>query len=128
MHTDNTNSPAPLPLEQIPQAVSAMIGRLDRLEEQIEAAVKEPEKGPEVDEDGEVWFTVPQLCDYLPDHPAKPTVYGWIYEKKIPHYKRSKKLLFKNSEIDPWAQARRIATAEEMEAEAIDYLNAKKLQ
>ena len=31
---------------------------------------------------------------YLPDRPAKQTVYGWVFQKKIPYHKKGKKLQF----------------------------------
>lgn len=36
------------------------------------------------------WFDLPALCHYIPDKPAKPTVYGWITRNEIPYHKRGK--------------------------------------
>jgi predicted DNA-binding transcriptional regulator AlpA len=43
-----------------------------------------------------------ELCNYLPDKPAKATVYGWIHASLIPCHKGQKKLRFRKSEIDTW--------------------------
>ena len=42
------------------------------------------------------------LIQYLPDQPAKKTVYSWTNKKLIPYYKYGKKLFFKKTEIDEW--------------------------
>ena len=126
----NTTAPtsAPLTLEQVPRAVSDIIERLDRIEEKLQDPQTEKKQDLEAGEDGVIWLTVPELCAYLPDHPAKPTVYGWVYDKLIPYYKRSKKLLFRKDEIDIWAGARRTPTAQEIQTEAIDYVNSRRMK
>jgi excisionase family DNA binding protein len=48
------------------------------------------------------WFNVNELCNYLPDRPAKQTIYGKVSNNEIPHYKDTKKLRFLKSEIDEW--------------------------
>ena len=50
----------------------------------------------------DTWFNLEQLCDYLPNNPAKPTVYGWVSRRLIPFHKKSKSLTFLKSEIDQW--------------------------
>ena len=48
------------------------------------------------------WMDVDELCDYIPSHPVKQTVYGWVSDKQIPHHKINKALVFLQSEIDDW--------------------------
>jgi excisionase family DNA binding protein len=48
------------------------------------------------------WFNLKELCEYIPDRPSKPTVYGWVNSSKIPVHKGGKKLRFLKSEIDAW--------------------------
>jgi excisionase family DNA binding protein len=48
------------------------------------------------------WMDLNELCNYLPDRPSKPTVYGWVNQKNIPVHKGGKKLRFLKSEIDIW--------------------------
>ena len=72
------------------------------------------------------WFNLQELCDYLPDRPAKQTVYGWIGQHIIPYYKKGKKLQFLKSEIDAWLKADKRKTAAELHAEAIQYVTKRK--
>ena len=48
------------------------------------------------------WFNLDQICKYLPDKPAKATVYGWVSKRLIPYHKKGKSLSFLKSEIDQW--------------------------
>lgn len=49
------------------------------------------------------WFDLNELIEYLPQKPAKPTVYSWVATQSIPFHKSGiggKKLYFLKSEID----------------------------
>jgi len=48
------------------------------------------------------WLNIDELQEYLPDFPAKATIYGWVGHNQIPFYKGGKKLRFLKSEIDEW--------------------------
>ena len=72
------------------------------------------------------WLNLPKLCEYLPDKPAKATVYGYVSANKIPCHKGAKKLRFLKSEIDNWLKQGRKKTISEIEAEATRYLLNKK--
>lgn len=50
------------------------------------------------------WMNVDELSLYLPDHPARQTIYNWVYHNLIPSYKRGKCLYFRKSEIDQWLE------------------------
>jgi excisionase family DNA binding protein len=76
--------------------------------------------------DSNHWLSLNELCDYLPDKPAKPTVYGWVSKGEIPHHKKGKKLYFLKSEIDVWLQSGRRKTMAEIEAEAESQLTGKR--
>lgn len=54
----------------------------------------------------ERWFNLNELCQYHPDKPTKPTVYGWVNAGTIPVHKGGKKLRFLKSEIDSWLKQR----------------------
>ena len=73
----------------------------------------------------ERWFDLTELCDYLPDKPAKATVYGWVNRNEIPYHKRAKKLYFLKSEIDAWLKAGKRKTTGEIQAEADSFLQTK---
>ena len=75
----------------------------EQLSSLVKTAIKESlelNQQPKREED--VWFNLQQLCNYLPDKPAKPTVYGWVSKRSIPHHKKGKSLSFLKSEIDQW--------------------------
>ncbi|GAB2841354.1 helix-turn-helix domain-containing protein [Ferruginibacter profundus] len=72
------------------------------------------------------WFDLTELCNYLPDKPAKPTVYGWVHACLIPHHKGGKKLRFLKSEIDTWLKLGKKKTISELAVETDQYLSKKK--
>lgn len=76
--------------------------------------------------ESDIWFDIDQFCQYHPDKPAKPTIYGWVSAGLVPHHKSGKKLRFLKSEIDEWLKAGRRKTQSEIQAEADLYLEGKK--
>jgi hypothetical protein len=56
------------------------------------------------------WFNLTELCNYLPDKPAKATVYGWLHANIIPCNKGQKKLRLQKFEIDNWLKQGRKKT------------------
>jgi hypothetical protein len=74
----------------------------------------------------DAWLSLAELCDYLPDKPAKPTVYGWIHHNIVPCHKKGKKLYFLKSEIDIWLKQGRKKTVAETACEVEQYLSTKK--
>lgn len=42
------------------------------------------------------------LQDYLPENPARQTVYAWVNDRKIPYEKYGRRLYFRRSDIDKW--------------------------
>lgn len=53
---------------------------------------------------------------------SRHAVYSWTHAKKIPHYKKGKKLLFKKDEIYKWMNSGKMQTVEEIEKEAFQEL------
>jgi hypothetical protein len=47
-------------------------------------------------------FTIEELINYLPDKPARQTVYGWCFNRLCPYEKYGKRLFFRKSAIDTW--------------------------
>jgi len=80
---------------EIPEAMSYLIEKVNNLEDLIRTSAN-------TQPDENIWFNLEALCDYLSDRPAKQTVYGWVFQKKIPYHKKGKKLQFLKSEIDEW--------------------------
>jgi excisionase family DNA binding protein len=52
-------------------------------------------------------------------------LYRLTSTRKIPHYKRGKKLLFSKEELEGWLMANRVATIDEIDAEAAAYIVGK---
>lgn len=79
--------------------------KLSDLEQLIRAAVRAELNTQKKDtEDTDRWLSIDELIKYLPDHPAKQTIYGWTSNHEIPFHKRAgqKAIYFLKSEIDAW--------------------------
>lgn len=79
------------------------------------------EKSNDQSNDPERWFDLTELCQYHPDKPTKPTVYGWVNAGTIPVHKGGKKLRFLKSEIDSWLKQGRKKTRAEIKEESGSY-------
>ena len=81
----------------MPGALSYLIEKVEGLEKTAQSLLNRQEEccSPH-------WMDVDELCDYIPSHPVKQTVYGWVSDKQIPHHKINKALVFLQSEIDDW--------------------------
>ena len=66
------------------------------------------------------WLNLTELCDYLPDHPSKQTVYGWVSNRQIPYYKVGRRLSFSKKEIDVWISGAYKQTAEQLHQQALE--------
>jgi excisionase family DNA binding protein len=60
------------------------------------------------------WLNIDQFIEYLPEKPAKPTIYQWVKEKKVPYHKRGKHLYFLKTDIDAWLKSGRKKTIAEI--------------
>ena len=47
-------------------------------------------------------MTMEDLRDFLPENPARQTVYMWVNEGKIPCEKYGRRLYFRKTDIDRW--------------------------
>lgn len=102
--------------EQMPMALVELSEKVDRLSQLVEsklAGISERSQGDE-------WMNLEQLIEYLPDHPSKPTVYGWVCNRMIPFHKNTKKLSFLKSEIDAWMADSGHKTAKEIQSDALE--------
>ena len=84
-------------LEEMPGALSYLIEKVEGLEKAAQSLLNRQEKSSLLH-----WMDVDELCNYIPSHPVKQTVYGWVSDKQIPHHKINKALVFLQSEIDDW--------------------------
>ena len=110
-------------LAEMPQALNYLISKVESLEEMVNelSIQKDVPEQPE-------WMNIDDLRQYLPSHPAKQTIYGWVNDKLIPYYKTSKKLTFKKSEIDDWLHQGHRKSSEELQREAGEFINRKKMK
>lgn len=109
-----------LTFEQLPQAVAMLINEVKEMKFLLQNSNK-----VKVEPDN-LWFNLEELCAYLPDHPAKQTVYGWIGQHAIPYHKKGKKLQFLKSEIDNWLMADQHQTLVQVRAQARNDFQTKK--
>lgn len=104
------------PFEALSERLSNIEKSLFRLEQNISL---NPGSVPDQDQ----WFDIDSLCEYLPDRPARSTIYKNI--KDIPHHKGKKKLIFLKSEIDAWLKEGRRLTNSEIKEQAQKYIADK---
>jgi excisionase family DNA binding protein len=109
-----------LTLETLPKAFTHLTNEVSEIKRLL------LEKSNEVQTETECWFNLVELCNYHPDKPSKPTVYGWVNAGIIPVHKGGKKLRFLKSEIDNWLKQGRKKTNLEISNEADLYLNSRK--
>lgn len=110
----------PITFETMPNALAYLIEKVESLEKLV------LEQNPAQAEDEDIWFNLDELRAYLPDRPARQTVYGWIGRRGIPFHKKGKKLQFLKSEIDAWLRTDKHRTHAELMAEAEAYVNSTK--
>jgi excisionase family DNA binding protein len=105
--------------EQLPKAFTHLTNEVSEIKRLL------LEKSNEHQIETDHWFDLNELCNYHPDKPQKPTVYGWVNAKIIPVHKGGKKLRFLKSEIDNWLRQGRKKTFVETAIEADSYLKKK---
>ena len=76
-----------------PEAITELHRKIDRLLTQARATEQ-----PEADK----LLSIQEFIDYLPEHPAKQTVYGWINDRRVPYEKHGKRVYFRVSAVDTW--------------------------
>ena len=82
--------------DAMPQLMASILEKLETLEQKFDAL----QSNNNVEADA--WFSLQDLCNYLPNHPAEQTVYGWTSNRTIPYHKNGKSIVFRKSEIDSW--------------------------
>ncbi|OAV72232.1 Helix-turn-helix domain protein [Bacteroidales bacterium Barb4] len=107
-------------LETMPKALAYLIGKVEALEGFLKAQEKSPVPATDC------WMNIDELREYLPDKPAKATIYGWVNNRQIPHHKGGKKLRFLQSEIDKWLSAGKRKSESELAMEAEKYCQTKR--
>ena len=103
------------------EMVPGLVGRIAELLASIDQKLDKVTVAPIPTDDTPELMNVKELGRYLPSHPAPATIYGWIREHSIPHYKQGKTLMFKKSEIDKWLLRTRVKDSTELMEEAQRY-------
>lgn len=109
-----------LTLETLPKAVTFLTNEVSEIKRLL------LEKSNSQPTETDLWFDLIELCNYLPDKPAKPTVYCWVHKGLIPCHKGAKKLRFLKSDIDKWLKSAKQKTISETAASAENYLKKKR--
>jgi hypothetical protein len=81
-----------LTFDELPGAIMEMNNKLDRLIGQYQNKTDDVDK----------LLDLNQLIEYLPERPAKQTIYCKVNDRRIPYEKHGKKLYFRKSIIDKW--------------------------
>lgn len=106
--------------ENLPQAVTRLICKVDELNVALQQLITNGTQPT-----GQ-WFNVDELRAYLPDHPARQTIYCWIGQRAIPYHKKGKKLQFLKTEIDAWLLEEKHQTVGELQAQADDFMERRR--
>ncbi len=105
----------------MPKAIAYLITKV----EDLEKVLLEKNEAPSAPVDK--WLNIDELKKYLPDNPAKATIYGWVSKRDIPHHKGGKKLRFLQSEIDAWLSSGKRKSENELRDEANKYCKTRKI-
>ena len=108
-------------LETMPKAMAYLITKVEALEK----ALLEKDNASAAPMDR--WLNIDELKAYLPDHPTKATIYGWVSRREIPYHKGGKKLRFLQSDIDKWLSNGKRKSESELRDEANKYLKTHKI-
>lgn len=110
------------PMHYCPHPIlDAILAKVTALEEKLDHFQPMPQA------EGKQWLNMAELIDYLPNHPAEQTVYGWTSARKIPFHKQGKSIMFKKSEIDAWLEGSTYRKSQkDLEREAAAFINGKR--
>ena len=101
--------------DQLPEAVSYLIEKVDNLELIIKNQPKDSE---------DEFLTVEEASAFLTL--SLPTVYSKVSKKALPYMKKGKRLYFLKSDLIEYIKNGRVRTVSEVEAEADQFLTSKK--
>ena len=106
--------------EDLPKVVATLANKIEELCGKIEKVL------PNVEISEDKWFNTDELREYLPEHPARQTIYGWTSNVLIPFHKKGKTLRFKKSEIDRWLAIGFNPYIRDIEQEAKEFIEKKR--
>lgn len=77
--------------DNLPESISEILAKVDQILS-MTTPIEERDK----------LMNLEELREYLPEKPAKQTIYGWVTDKKIPYERHGKFLFFRKSHISEW--------------------------
>ena len=80
--------------DEMPSLLARLLERFDNL-----SALLHSRRAGVLDSN---WMDIDQLRAYLPGHMARSTIYEWIKEDGLPHYRKGKNYFFLRPEVDAW--------------------------
>lgn len=104
--------------EQLPEKIGWILEKLDSIEATLLSITTNAQ--PDKDE----LLTINQASKFI--NLAKPTIYGLVSRKEIPHSKKGKRLYFSKFELLDWVKSGRRKTVSELETEAESIVNRKR--
>ncbi|NVO21561.1 MAG: helix-turn-helix domain-containing protein [Bacteroidetes bacterium] len=98
--------------------------RLNQIEAILNRVLHHFESENITNSNNDQWLNLAEVCEYMPNKPAKSTIYALVRKRRIPFHKPDKNLIFSKREIDEYIKSGRRKTLTENRAEA--YLSLKK--
>jgi len=105
------------PFEKLSQQISILQKTVDALTENSKQTIDNVETN--------VWLTLDDLCQYLPDKPAKSTLYLKLSKGELPGHKTGKKWYFYKNDIDVYLKTGKVKTTSDIEVDVENYLSKK---
>jgi len=102
-----------LTFEQLPQAVTRLLEKLENIEQLIVTQNSSPQ--PESDK----LLTIKQAAEII--HLSVPTIYGLVQRSEVPVCKRGKRLYFSKQELTAWIMSGRKRTIAEIDEDVKNY-------
>lgn len=93
---------AKLSFEQLPEAISNLLEKVETINRNVGFLMSSKTKQKESTSKSEEFIGIDEACEVV--HLAKPTIYKLAQKGQIPHYKPSKELLFRKSELISWVE------------------------
>ena len=87
--------------EDMPQYIADLSATVNQLKEDLSSISSQLWKKTE-DKEPEPFIGIDEACELV--HLAKPTIYKMAQKGLIPHYKPTKELLFRRSELVKWVE------------------------
>ncbi len=108
--------------DAMPQVMAEMNHQISEIKKMISNLCLLHDKDNTQQDSTESWLTVEDLCEYLPEHPTKQTIYNWIAKNEIPYYKKNRRIRFLKSEVEQWLLIDKKKSSFEIRSDISEYL------